>query len=426
MDRFQQYPLAIPYETDFLTQSRFTQEGLGLGFLDIFGGGPMAVGLPCVPTSPASLAVVIGPGRLYQTTFLDATAYGTITGGNPAGGLPADVNPNHSVVKQGKLRDPVTLSCPAPSSAGTSINYLIEALFQEVDASPSVLQFFNTQNPSTPLSGPGGSGLTLSTLRVCTCTLQAKAGIAATTGTQVTPAADTGWVGLYVVTVAFGQTTILAGNISILPGAPFLTQNLMQIINSLGAPPGTTAVDTSATPSVITASLSPAISSYTQNFVFRIIPANNSNGPVTAAINGLSPISVVKPDGSALLQDDVLQSVAFEVIIKAGPVLQMLAWPQAPIDTRAPVQTANFNAVNAVHYPCNTAGAAFTATLPASPTYGDKIGFSDPTGSWSTNNLTIAGNGNLIESASAALTCNLKNISFWLVFRAGSIGWVVE
>ena len=279
MDRQTVYALAIPYETDFLSAQRFAQEGLGLLSLDILGPGPVACGLGCAPTSPASLAVVMSPGRLYQATFLDATAYGTITGGNPAGGLPADVNVNHQVMKQGLLRDPVTLSCPAPTTAGFSINYLIEVQFQEVDANPSVLQFFNTQNPSTPLSGPGGNGLTLPTLRACTCTVQAKAGIAATTNSQVTPAADAGWVGLYVVTVAFGQTTILAGNISILPGAPFLSANLLQIISSLGAPPGTYAIDQSTTaqrhhgqPLASTPRPTPAA----HGFVMRILPANNT------------------------------------------------------------------------------------------------------------------------------------------------------
>ncbi len=424
MDRQIVYPLAIPYETDFLSAQRFAQEGLGLLALDILGGGPVACGLGCGATSPASLAVQIAPGRLYQTVPLDAMAYGTITGGSPAGGLPADVS--HQVLKQGLLRDAVMLGCAAPSTANTSINYLIQAMFQEIDLNPSVLQFFNTQNPSTPLSGPGGSGITLPTQRVCQCLVQAKGGVAATTGSQVTPLPDAGWIGLYVVTVTFGQTAITAANISIAPGAPFLAQNLLQIIGSLGAPPGTTAIDTSAMPNQITASLSPPIAAYSPNFVFRIVPANNCTGAVVASINGLSNVSVVKPDGTPLQQNDVQANVAFEVIVKAGPILQMLAWPQPPIDTRAPVQTANFAALNGVHYPCSTAGGAFAATLPATPAYGDKIGFSDPTGSWKGNNLTINGGVNPIESSSSALICNLSNISFWLVFRAGSLGWVVE
>jgi hypothetical protein len=191
MDRQQVYPLAIPYETDFLWAQRFTQEGLGLLSADLLGSGPIACGLAGTPTSPASLAVSIGPGRLYQTSLLDTAAYGQLTGTNVAtingqqvaGGLGSDTDSFHSVLKQGLLRDPQTIACPAPSTAGTSISYLIEAMFQEVDTTPSVLQFFNTQNPGTSLTGPNGSGLTLPTVRACQCVIQAKTGIAAATGT---------------------------------------------------------------------------------------------------------------------------------------------------------------------------------------------------------------------------------------------------
>jgi hypothetical protein len=189
MDRSIVYPLAIPYETDFLSAQRFAQEGLGLLAQDILGTGPVACGLGCGPASPASLAVTIAPGRLYQTTQLDATAYGTITGGNPAGGLPAD---SHAVLKQGVLRDPLTLSLPAPQTAGTSVNYLIQAQLLETDGDFSVLQFFNTTDPSTPFSGPNGMGTTLPTLRSCLCAVETKAGVAAAIGSQTTPLPDAG------------------------------------------------------------------------------------------------------------------------------------------------------------------------------------------------------------------------------------------
>lgn len=51
-----------------------------------------------------------------------------------------------------------------------------------------------------------------------------KAGVAATTGTQITPTPDTGCTGLYVITVAQGATTVTAGNIATYANAPFLPQ----------------------------------------------------------------------------------------------------------------------------------------------------------------------------------------------------------
>jgi hypothetical protein len=325
MDRQQVYALAIPYETDFLAAQRFTQEGLGLLALDLLGAGPVAAGLACTPTSPASLAVMIGPGRLYQLTFLDAAAYGQIAGGNPAGGLTADTDPSHQVLKQGLLRDPVTLSCPAPQTGGATVNYLIEAQFQEADIDPSVLQFFNTQNPSTPLAGPPNSpGAMLPTVRACTCILQVKAGTPVIAGTPATPIADAGWVGLYAVTVANGQTAITAANISVVSGAPFLTQTLLQ----LGNTPSAFAVDTSIVANAITANPAPALTSYAAGTVLRILPANAATGPVTANINGLGAISVTRPDGTACVPNDLRVGKAFDVVIKTGPVMQMLSWPQ--------------------------------------------------------------------------------------------------
>jgi hypothetical protein len=57
--------------------------------------------------------------------------------------------------------------------------------------------------------------------------VQAKAGIAAATGSQVTPVVDAGYVALAVVTVANGQTTISAGNISAVVNSQVLTQSIL-------------------------------------------------------------------------------------------------------------------------------------------------------------------------------------------------------
>lgn len=325
MDRQIVYALAIPYETDFLSAQRFMQEALGLLAQDILGTATVVSGLACGPNSPPALSVVVQPGRLYQQTALDATAYGTITGGNPAGGLAADTNPNHQVLKQGLLRDPATLACAAPGTTGTSVNYLIEASFLETDTTASVLNFFNTANPAAPLTGPGGNGLTLPTIRACQVQLLAKAGTPAATGTQTTPAADAGWVGLYVVTVAFGQTAITAGNISVAPGAPFITATLPQLatLSSTGY-----LVDTSATANAIVCNPAIALTGYTVGTTFRIKPANANTGPVTAQISGLATISLQRPDGSLCVPNDVRVTKDFDVVVETGPVLKMLSWPQ--------------------------------------------------------------------------------------------------
>ncbi len=95
-----------------------------------------------------------------------------------------------------------------------------------------MLPYYNAANPSVAFSGPGGSGTPQVTARQGLIQITAKAGVPATTGSQTTPAPDSGFTGLYVVTVAQGQTTILTGNITVAAGAPFITGTLGALTQS--------------------------------------------------------------------------------------------------------------------------------------------------------------------------------------------------
>ncbi|HVJ54864.1 MAG TPA: hypothetical protein VM689_20560 [Aliidongia sp.] len=213
MDRQIVYAGAIPLDTDQLLQNRSVMTALGFVLQAMLGTGPNIDGLACTPTSPATMQVQIGTGAIYSLQNLDGNAYGS---------LPADTSSNHQIVKQGLLTAPILLSCPAPAGVGQSINYLIEAAYQDADTGATVLPYFNSANPAQPFSGPNNTGLSQSTVRQGQCVVQVKAGVAATTGTQTTPAADTGFIGLYVVTVAQSTTSITSANISVIPAAPFI------------------------------------------------------------------------------------------------------------------------------------------------------------------------------------------------------------
>jgi hypothetical protein len=165
---------------------------------------------------------------------VDATAYGE---------LAADLI--EFIVKQGVNLDPTTLSVAAPPTAGQSIAYLIEGAFAELDGTPVVLPYVNAANPSQPYAGPTNSGAAQNTTRNQTVTLVAKAGSAAATGSQVPPSADTGYVPLFVVTVAYGQTAITTANIAQAPAAPFVSIPLQNLPNAAGA--NVTAVSASTT-----------------------------------------------------------------------------------------------------------------------------------------------------------------------------------
>jgi hypothetical protein len=86
-------------------------------------------------------------------------------------------------------------------------------------------------------------------------------------------------------------------------------------------------------------------------------------------------------------------------------------------------KTIGFTAVSGVGYFCDTNSAAFTATLPATPTAGDIVAFSDYTGTWSTNNLTVGRNGSNINAATENLILNGSNTTATFIYVDGTEGW---
>lgn len=216
MDRIQVYPGQVPLETDILYSNKFAMMGLAKLAEVVLGNVPVLVGLPCTPG--AGLTISVGAGQVYNVANIDATPYSS---------LAADTT--HNTLKQGILLDPVVLNCPAPGTVGQSINYLVEVAFQENDTNSTVLPFYNAANPAVPYSGPGGLGAASNTIRSGQCIVQVKAGAAAATGSQTTPAVDAGFIAAYIVTVAYGASSIAGGNIAVAAGAPFLTMTLPQV-----------------------------------------------------------------------------------------------------------------------------------------------------------------------------------------------------
>jgi hypothetical protein len=205
-------------DTDLMLSNKNIFVAIGHVLQDMLGTSTLFSGLGCVPTSPAGMTVNVNPGRAYSLQSTDVGAYGSVA---------ADARP---LVKQGILLDAVNFACPAPTTAGFSINYLVEAAFQEIDGGSTVLPYYNASNPAQAFNGPNGTGTSNTTFRDNTVQLQLKAGTAATTGTQTTPTVDSGFTGLWVITVAFGAVTITSANISQFTGAPILPASLLQMI----------------------------------------------------------------------------------------------------------------------------------------------------------------------------------------------------
>ena len=91
------------------------------------------------------------------------------------------------------------------------------------------------------------------------------------------------------------------------------------------------------------------------------------------------------------------------------------------------IKTANFNVTAKEGYFVDTNSTTITATLPASPTIGDFVQFIDYSGTFDTNNFTVARNGNKIQGDATDLTVSVERAGLTLVYTGSSTqGWLLE
>lgn len=280
MDRILVQPSEIPTDTMFLATNKNAMVALAYLTQAVMGNSTAVDGFNCTATGPASLSVLLSTGSIYSLQNVDSVAY--LTQGTDTG---------DQILKQGIVRGNTTLSCPAPSTSGQSINYLIQVAFSETDTNAQNTQFYNVSNPASPLT------VNINTLRKSSAILSAKAGAAATTGTQATPAPDAGYTGLYVVTVANGQTTITSGNITLLTTAPFISTKLPAIMAAVQAGTANFATDSSGAANTITIALNPAVASLTNGMRVFVKVANTNSGNVVINTNTLGNVAAVLPNG---------------------------------------------------------------------------------------------------------------------------------
>ena len=89
------------------------------------------------------------------------------------------------------------------------------------------------------------------------------------------------------------------------------------------------------------------------------------------------------------------------------------------------VKTSGFTAVSGNGYFCNTTSAAFTVTLPSSPSAGDIVGIKDYANTADTNNITIGRNGSNIQGEAADFVIDTEGRSVLLVYVDATKGWLV-
>lgn len=288
MDRVTFYYGSQLRDVDLLGIGQNAMVGLAKLSEAVLGTSAATVGLGVTPG--AGLTVSVAPGQLYQVEPLEATIVGSP-------GLPADTT--HFVVKQGLSLDAQIVSgLSAPVGVGTSINYLIEAQYQDSDTSSAVLGYYNAASPTTQWSGPGNTGSANTTIRKGVIALQATAGAAATTGTQTTPNPDSGWVGIAVVSVAYGAASLASSNIAAYAGNPVIPTTLPAIPGQIQAQSFVAWHDVGAANAYVINPV-PAISAAPAGTRFVVSIANANTGASTLTVNGLT-MNVVMNDRTAL------------------------------------------------------------------------------------------------------------------------------
>ena len=96
------------------------------------------------------------------------------------------------------------------------------------------------------------------------------------------------------------------------------------------------------------------------------------------------------------------------------------------VDWQTSIKTSGFTAVSGEGYFCNTTSAAFTVTLPASPSVGDIVAIKDYANTFDTNNLTIGRNGSNIGGLADDSTILIKELQLHLFMRMRlKDGWLL-
>jgi len=160
---------------------------------------------------------------------------------------------------------------------------------------------------------------------------------------------------------------------------------------------------------------------------FTIANAATGNGPEISATGSDTNIDLkITPKGTGKINLDGIKfpnadgSAGQALVTNGSGTLSFasagLAWQS--------VQTTGFTAVKGNAYPCNTTSAAFTLTLPATPSAGDQVQLVDYAGTFDTNPLTINPNGEDIQGQTGNVVLRGEREGFILTYIDSTQGWL--
>lgn len=292
------YANEVPWETDVLYSNMYKMVDVSNLAQAVLGGAgtsnaTLASGLIASANVTPNLTINIGTGVLYTLSNFDNTAYSSI----PADTVDFLYKPFTQVSN-------FNLAGFNPPGGGV-LNYLVQAQGFTDDIDQTNRQFFNPDDPDNPIVQ------TVKQTRVDGINYSV---LSATSPAIPTPTA--GWVGLYVVSVAAGQTTITAGNITVYSAAPFITESLTQKISSAtGDARYARAIQiqnssfiysiTSGSANNYILSVSPAVTSYIAGLKVTPLIHLANTGASTININGVGAVSILTNSGASLFSGDL-------------------------------------------------------------------------------------------------------------------------
>ena len=154
--------------------------------------------------------------------------------------------------------------------------------------------------------------------------------------------------------------------------------------------------------------------------VNKITPTTNC-GTVTLGDSGDTiaiPAGVNLTSGGALTNSGTITNTGtITGVAITGTIDNQVNW-------QTTVKTTGFTAVAGEGYFCNTTSAAFTVTLPASPSAGDLVGIKDYANTADTNNITIGRNGSNIEGVANDFVISVEGGSITLIYVDATQGWL--
>jgi hypothetical protein len=157
---------------------------------------------------------------------------------------------------------------------------------------------------------------------------------------------------------------------------------------------------------------------------------SGSNSGVITITDGANGNIAITPNGSGAILLDGLSwptsdGTADYVLKTDGSA--SLSWAEMSGGTSwQAVQSTGFTAAAGKGYFCNTTSAAFTVTLPGSPSLGDEVTIVDYAGTADTNNITVGRNSLKIMGSAADLTVAIERAAFTLVYSDSTYGWLLK